>query len=182
MNETTETHFRFEPCSALSYDETFLSWWEWSGWQCIAWRTWAPTKRFQLKWTTVFCWHVHHTLSATSPETWRLKINSVWCFFLILPAVSTHVSPFVFCLFYRKKKTMKLSRALSDLVKYTRSVGLYDIEAQGWQMYFHCTKLSLWWQCPISRDGELIIISYRFDYLSVLLSILVGSALRVNHC
>uniref|UniRef100_A0A3Q2QTZ9 Phosphoinositide phospholipase C n=1 Tax=Fundulus heteroclitus TaxID=8078 RepID=A0A3Q2QTZ9_FUNHE len=30
-----------------------------------------------------------------------------------------------------KKKTMKLSRALSDLVKYTRSVGLYDIEAQG---------------------------------------------------
>lgn len=26
---------------------------------------------------------------------------------------------------------MKLSRALSDLVKYTCSVGLYDIEAQG---------------------------------------------------
>lgn len=26
---------------------------------------------------------------------------------------------------------MKLSRALSDLVKYTQSVGLYDIEAQG---------------------------------------------------
>uniref|UniRef100_A0A672JM82 Phosphoinositide phospholipase C n=1 Tax=Salarias fasciatus TaxID=181472 RepID=A0A672JM82_SALFA len=37
----------------------------------------------------------------------------------------------------QKKKTMKLSRALSDLVKYTRSVGLYDIEAQascGWQV------------------------------------------------
>uniref|UniRef100_A0A7N8XJ20 Phosphoinositide phospholipase C n=1 Tax=Mastacembelus armatus TaxID=205130 RepID=A0A7N8XJ20_9TELE len=35
-----------------------------------------------------------------------------------------------------KKKTMKLSRALSDLVKYTRSVGLYDVEAQGehWQV------------------------------------------------
>uniref|UniRef100_G3PHW3 Phosphoinositide phospholipase C n=1 Tax=Gasterosteus aculeatus aculeatus TaxID=481459 RepID=G3PHW3_GASAC len=34
------------------------------------------------------------------------------------------------------KKTMKLSRALSDLVKYTCSVGLYDIEAQGerWQV------------------------------------------------
>ena len=29
---------------------------------------------------------------------------------------------------------MKLSRALSDLVKYTRSVGLYDIEAQGKQV------------------------------------------------
>ncbi|XP_055366218.1 1-phosphatidylinositol 4,5-bisphosphate phosphodiesterase eta-2a isoform X3 [Betta splendens] len=37
----------------------------------------------------------------------------------------------------RKKKTMKLSRALSDLVKYTQSVGLYDIEAQAnctWQV------------------------------------------------
>lgn len=31
----------------------------------------------------------------------------------------------------RKKKTMKLSRALSDLVKYTQSVGMHDIEAQG---------------------------------------------------
>lgn len=31
----------------------------------------------------------------------------------------------------RKKKTMKLSRALSDLVKYTKSVGVHDIEAQG---------------------------------------------------
>ncbi|KAK1899209.1 1-phosphatidylinositol 45-bisphosphate phosphodiesterase eta-2 [Dissostichus eleginoides] len=37
----------------------------------------------------------------------------------------------------KKKKTMKLSRALSDLVKYTCSVGLYDIEAQSscsWQV------------------------------------------------
>ncbi|XP_047438777.1 1-phosphatidylinositol 4,5-bisphosphate phosphodiesterase eta-2a isoform X3 [Mugil cephalus] len=37
----------------------------------------------------------------------------------------------------KKKKTMKLSRALSDLVKYTRSVGLYDVEAQAscsWQV------------------------------------------------
>uniref|UniRef100_A0A3B3WER6 Phosphoinositide phospholipase C n=1 Tax=Poecilia mexicana TaxID=48701 RepID=A0A3B3WER6_9TELE len=36
-----------------------------------------------------------------------------------------------------QKKTMKLSRALSDLVKYTCSVGLYDIEAQAncsWQV------------------------------------------------
>uniref|UniRef100_A0A8C9TDF2 Phosphoinositide phospholipase C n=1 Tax=Scleropages formosus TaxID=113540 RepID=A0A8C9TDF2_SCLFO len=31
----------------------------------------------------------------------------------------------------RKKKTMKLSRALSDLVKYTKSVGVHDIETQG---------------------------------------------------
>ncbi|XP_013875782.1 1-phosphatidylinositol 4,5-bisphosphate phosphodiesterase eta-2a isoform X2 [Austrofundulus limnaeus] len=37
----------------------------------------------------------------------------------------------------KKKKTMKLSRALSDLVKYTRSVGLYDVETQAtcsWQV------------------------------------------------
>ncbi|XP_034551307.1 1-phosphatidylinositol 4,5-bisphosphate phosphodiesterase eta-2a isoform X2 [Notolabrus celidotus] len=37
----------------------------------------------------------------------------------------------------KKKKTMKLSRALSDLVKYTCSVGLYDIESQAscnWQV------------------------------------------------
>ncbi|XP_061910159.1 1-phosphatidylinositol 4,5-bisphosphate phosphodiesterase eta-2a [Entelurus aequoreus] len=37
----------------------------------------------------------------------------------------------------KKKKTMKLSRALSDLVKYTCSVGLYDIDAQAsctWQV------------------------------------------------
>uniref|UniRef100_A0A674AX61 Phosphoinositide phospholipase C n=1 Tax=Salmo trutta TaxID=8032 RepID=A0A674AX61_SALTR len=35
----------------------------------------------------------------------------------------------------RKKKTMKLSRALSDLVKYTKSVGVSDIETQGdWQV------------------------------------------------
>ncbi|XP_055079056.1 1-phosphatidylinositol 4,5-bisphosphate phosphodiesterase eta-2a [Periophthalmus magnuspinnatus] len=37
----------------------------------------------------------------------------------------------------KKKKTMKLSRALSDLVKYTRSVGLYDIDTQAncsWQV------------------------------------------------
>lgn len=43
---------------------------------------------------------------------------------------------FVFCQPYRKKKTMKLSRALSDLVQYTRSVGLYDIEAQSEQFSF----------------------------------------------
>uniref|UniRef100_A0A4W5NFD1 Phosphoinositide phospholipase C n=1 Tax=Hucho hucho TaxID=62062 RepID=A0A4W5NFD1_9TELE len=39
--------------------------------------------------------------------------------------------------FCRKKKTMKLSRALSDLVKYTKSVGVSDIETQGdsnWQV------------------------------------------------
>uniref|UniRef100_A0A8C9XN94 Phosphoinositide phospholipase C n=1 Tax=Sander lucioperca TaxID=283035 RepID=A0A8C9XN94_SANLU len=32
---------------------------------------------------------------------------------------------------YRKRKTMRLSRALSDLVKYTKSVRVHDIETQG---------------------------------------------------
>lgn len=31
----------------------------------------------------------------------------------------------------RQKKTMKLSRALSDLVKYTKSVGIHDVEMEG---------------------------------------------------
>uniref|UniRef100_A0A672YNF1 Phosphoinositide phospholipase C n=1 Tax=Sphaeramia orbicularis TaxID=375764 RepID=A0A672YNF1_9TELE len=52
------------------------------------------------------------------------------------------ISQSVFARFFsnftrRKKKTMKLSRALSDLVKYTCSVGLYDIDAQAncsWQV------------------------------------------------
>ncbi|XP_075460983.1 1-phosphatidylinositol 4,5-bisphosphate phosphodiesterase eta-2 isoform X3 [Ascaphus truei] len=37
----------------------------------------------------------------------------------------------------RQKKTMKLSRALSDLVKYTKSVGIHDVESEiscGWQV------------------------------------------------
>lgn len=34
---------------------------------------------------------------------------------------------------------MKLSRALSDLVKYTCSVGLYDVEAQG--VFTHTLRL-----------------------------------------
>ncbi|XP_069774671.1 1-phosphatidylinositol 4,5-bisphosphate phosphodiesterase eta-2a isoform X1 [Narcine bancroftii] len=38
----------------------------------------------------------------------------------------------------RQKKTMKLSRALSDLVKYTKSVGMYDIDSEAvvssWQV------------------------------------------------
>ncbi|XP_039104377.1 1-phosphatidylinositol 4,5-bisphosphate phosphodiesterase eta-2 isoform X3 [Hyaena hyaena] len=37
----------------------------------------------------------------------------------------------------RQKKTMKLSRALSDLVKYTKSVGIHDVEAEvasSWQV------------------------------------------------
>uniref|UniRef100_A0A8C4MDK2 Phosphoinositide phospholipase C n=1 Tax=Equus asinus asinus TaxID=83772 RepID=A0A8C4MDK2_EQUAS len=40
------------------------------------------------------------------------------------------------CRATRQKKTMKLSRALSDLVKYTKSVGIHDVETEGegWQV------------------------------------------------
>lgn len=31
----------------------------------------------------------------------------------------------------RQKKTMQLSRALSDLVKYTKSVGTHDVDTEG---------------------------------------------------
>ncbi|XP_041953686.1 1-phosphatidylinositol 4,5-bisphosphate phosphodiesterase eta-2a isoform X2 [Alosa sapidissima] len=42
----------------------------------------------------------------------------------------------------RKKKTMKLSRALSDLVKYTKSVGMLDIEAQAASSSWQVSSLS----------------------------------------
>uniref|UniRef100_A0A674KEM5 Phosphoinositide phospholipase C n=1 Tax=Terrapene triunguis TaxID=2587831 RepID=A0A674KEM5_9SAUR len=40
-------------------------------------------------------------------------------------------------IYVRQKKTMKLSRALSDLVKYTKSVGIHDVETEissSWQV------------------------------------------------
>ncbi|KAL1020790.1 hypothetical protein UPYG_G00004700 [Umbra pygmaea] len=42
----------------------------------------------------------------------------------------------------RKKKTMKLSRALSDLVKYTKSVGVSDIETQASSTSWQVSSLS----------------------------------------
>lgn len=45
---------------------------------------------------------------------------------------------------------MKLSRALSDLVKYTRSVGFYDIEAQGMGHYSQCA----WFSASLSQTEE----------------------------
>ncbi|KAJ8017176.1 hypothetical protein DPEC_G00015030 [Dallia pectoralis] len=42
----------------------------------------------------------------------------------------------------RKKKTMKLSRALSDLVKYTKSVGVSDIETQSASSSWQVSSLS----------------------------------------
>uniref|UniRef100_A0A4W5NAI9 Phosphoinositide phospholipase C n=1 Tax=Hucho hucho TaxID=62062 RepID=A0A4W5NAI9_9TELE len=42
----------------------------------------------------------------------------------------------------RKKKTMKLSRALSDLVKYTKSVGVSDIETQAASSNWQVSSLS----------------------------------------
>uniref|UniRef100_A0A9J7WUF1 Phosphoinositide phospholipase C n=2 Tax=Cyprinus carpio TaxID=7962 RepID=A0A9J7WUF1_CYPCA len=57
--------------------------------------------------------------------------NHSWCVGLdiVINVVKYFMSVTVIC-FNRKKKTMKLSRALSDLV-YTKSVGTPDFEAQG---------------------------------------------------
>uniref|UniRef100_A0A4W5N8T3 Phosphoinositide phospholipase C n=1 Tax=Hucho hucho TaxID=62062 RepID=A0A4W5N8T3_9TELE len=59
--------------------------------------------------------------------------------FIRLPTSSFSLSPLLstFPGHLSWKKTMKLSRALSDLVKYTKSVGVSDIETQGdsnWQV------------------------------------------------
>uniref|UniRef100_A0A8C5EME9 Phosphoinositide phospholipase C n=1 Tax=Gouania willdenowi TaxID=441366 RepID=A0A8C5EME9_GOUWI len=81
---------------------------------------------------------------AALPATRNSSDKHIWCYYVcackgnslmtfsiipLLPLSSAHISVYL-------KKTMKLSRALSDLVKYTRSVGLSDIEAQGelWQV------------------------------------------------
>lgn len=64
------------------------------------------------------------------------------------------------CWSYRKKKTMKLSRALSDLVKYTRSVGLYDIEAQGEHFY------------SLVTDTKFMLQDLRNDLIAVLFTLL----------
>uniref|UniRef100_A0A3P8N9P4 Phosphoinositide phospholipase C n=1 Tax=Astatotilapia calliptera TaxID=8154 RepID=A0A3P8N9P4_ASTCA len=50
------------------------------------------------------------------------KVNTESKYFVSVSISTTHRGR------HRGRKTMKLSRALSDLVKYTRSVGLYDIE------------------------------------------------------
>ncbi|XP_069025198.1 1-phosphatidylinositol 4,5-bisphosphate phosphodiesterase eta-2a [Embiotoca jacksoni] len=65
----------------------------------------------------------------------------------------------------KKKKTMKLSRALSDLVKYTRSVGLYDIEAQAncsWQV----SSLSETKASQVMQQKALSIIHFNQRQLS----------------
>lgn len=69
-----------------------------------------------------------------------VSVFSLWRKFLCrfpLQQVSASHTLCVSVTLSRKKKTMKLSRALSDLVKYTCSVGLYDIEAQG-ETDTHC--------------------------------------------
>uniref|UniRef100_A0A8C8RPD3 Phosphoinositide phospholipase C n=1 Tax=Pelusios castaneus TaxID=367368 RepID=A0A8C8RPD3_9SAUR len=82
---------------------------------------------------------------ATLPPSGKLSqksdIKKVKIFSLSLPITELSLGQFIGnCLFYpprmsRQKKTMKLSRALSDLVKYTKSVGIHDVETEGsWQV------------------------------------------------
>uniref|UniRef100_A0A3Q1CLF1 Phosphoinositide phospholipase C n=1 Tax=Amphiprion ocellaris TaxID=80972 RepID=A0A3Q1CLF1_AMPOC len=46
------------------------------------------------------------------------------------------------CLLFRKRKTMRLSRALSDLVKYTKSVRVHDIETQAYTNSWQVSSLN----------------------------------------
>uniref|UniRef100_A0A8V0ZC60 Phosphoinositide phospholipase C n=1 Tax=Gallus gallus TaxID=9031 RepID=A0A8V0ZC60_CHICK len=54
-----------------------------------------------------------------------------------LSLISWKINMFYYSRINRQKKTMKLSRALSDLVKYTKSVGIHDVETEissSWQV------------------------------------------------
>lgn len=70
----------------------------------------------------------------------------------------------------RQKKTMKLSRALSDLVKYTKSVGIQDVETESrsnWNAESDCStkKCKGFCSCMPSYqklDGCLILFDLNF--------------------
>uniref|UniRef100_A0A671NXQ2 Phosphoinositide phospholipase C n=1 Tax=Sinocyclocheilus anshuiensis TaxID=1608454 RepID=A0A671NXQ2_9TELE len=57
-----------------------------------------------------------------------LQIQFLQC---VSKSVQSNDSPCFMLIFFRRRKTMRLSRALSDLVKYTKSVRVHDIETQG---------------------------------------------------
>uniref|UniRef100_A0A672V6U0 Phosphoinositide phospholipase C n=1 Tax=Strigops habroptila TaxID=2489341 RepID=A0A672V6U0_STRHB len=68
------------------------------------------------------------------------KVNMFYCtsvdlIVVMFFSVATWYYYFITIMINRQKKTMKLSRALSDLVKYTKSVGIHDIETESsWQV------------------------------------------------
>uniref|UniRef100_A0A8C6P7L5 Phosphoinositide phospholipase C n=1 Tax=Nothobranchius furzeri TaxID=105023 RepID=A0A8C6P7L5_NOTFU len=69
-------------------------------------------------------------------------------------SISVSITPF------RKRKTMRLSRALSDLVKYTKSVRVHEIETQGSTInqYSSVTVMN---QILLLKPGELVRLNQR---------------------
>uniref|UniRef100_A0A3Q1KI57 Phosphoinositide phospholipase C n=1 Tax=Anabas testudineus TaxID=64144 RepID=A0A3Q1KI57_ANATE len=69
------------------------------------------------------------------------------------------------CLYstYRKRKTMRLSRALSDLVKYTKSVRVHDIETQALTNSWQVSSLNetVMNQIIQLKPGELVRLNQR---------------------
>uniref|UniRef100_A0A8C9XIX7 Phosphoinositide phospholipase C n=1 Tax=Sander lucioperca TaxID=283035 RepID=A0A8C9XIX7_SANLU len=64
---------------------------------------------------------------------------------------------------YRKRKTMRLSRALSDLVKYTKSVRVHDIETQAFVNSWQVSSLNetVMNQILQLKPGELVRFNQR---------------------
>uniref|UniRef100_M4ARG8 Phosphoinositide phospholipase C n=1 Tax=Xiphophorus maculatus TaxID=8083 RepID=M4ARG8_XIPMA len=65
--------------------------------------------------------------------------------------------------FFRKRKTMRLSRALSDLVKYTKSVRVHEIETQGFLSSWQVSSLNetVMNQILQLKPGELVRFNQR---------------------
>ncbi|XP_062400863.1 1-phosphatidylinositol 4,5-bisphosphate phosphodiesterase eta-2 [Sardina pilchardus] len=63
----------------------------------------------------------------------------------------------------RKRKTMRLSRALSDLVKYTKSVRVHDIETQAYMTSWQVSSLneSITNQIVALKSGQLVRFNQR---------------------
>lgn len=79
--------------------------------------------------TTAAAGRGHKLFTIPSKASIWIKQFSPWVLKYSISAVTlvlyAYNSPF------RKRKTMRLARALSDLVKYTKSVRVHDIETQG---------------------------------------------------
>uniref|UniRef100_A0A8C6P6L2 Phosphoinositide phospholipase C n=1 Tax=Nothobranchius furzeri TaxID=105023 RepID=A0A8C6P6L2_NOTFU len=72
-------------------------------------------------------------------------------------SISVSITPF------RKRKTMRLSRALSDLVKYTKSVRVHEIETQGFASSWQVSSLNetVMNQILLLKPGELVRLNQR---------------------
>uniref|UniRef100_A0A3Q3DNW1 Phosphoinositide phospholipase C n=1 Tax=Hippocampus comes TaxID=109280 RepID=A0A3Q3DNW1_HIPCM len=65
--------------------------------------------------------------------------------------------------YFRKRKTMRLSRALSDLVKYTKSVRVHDIETQAFTNSWQVSSLNetVMNQIVLLKPGQLVRFNQR---------------------